>query len=718
MIKLLLLLWPIFSWGSHSTLMGNEITPSNIQALRPIYTGASKAAGYFSPQTWYVRADGGTRFSTNVTSGQCDGLADVAYPGSGTNQHCAFNDFRYTWDDFSGLVGQGVWVIAGGDTVIIRGCHALAGQQNPSNPACRIGYDNDSNSGGWCAGISSQGCFMPSIPAGTSGQHTRILGGNWATCNTGGATNPKLYESNLTQIFGGFSLFATLNMSNTSNIDIQCLEIDSHNGVCTQAGSPSSPRGCNTSPPLDDYANSGVFTNLNTCDINFTDVYIHGYDSSGFFGPICGTINLLRVFAGFNEFSGWNFDDSNIYNGNNVSCAINGSNQITCTYSGPTILYPTMIVLFSGFSGGDAFLNGTTATITSGSSGTFTGSYTHAAYTTTTTGSFNNEATPDAPGTSFLLTHVIFEGNGCYEEYPIVDAFPARVCYDTNSSGFGDSISGQQTNLDAMMCFDCQNLYNTKDCFIGPHTFINTLTIVNSVSIGCMGSNWKWGGNTSANNVTFYDNLTVGNCVRMSQPLPGAPSGYNVNLTGFCRAGANVLASNISPGSTWNIYNSTWVVYELTTFFVDCSVIPCTSTINFTNNIFLGYTNPNVPGYSGQLPALYLLAQPSITGVSSYNVEFGLRNGDCPAGGSGNICLDPLLVGEPAQGSVPPESTLDNFDFLLTASSPAITNGTASLCADVDFIGLPQTVPCTMGAYIFNGGLPVFSTRPVFRGHH
>jgi hypothetical protein len=63
-------------------------------------TSSSVTTGLFTivaPQTWYVRADGGSRYSAGVTTGQCDGKADVAYSGSGTNQHCAFNDFRYLW---------------------------------------------------------------------------------------------------------------------------------------------------------------------------------------------------------------------------------------------------------------------------------------------------------------------------------------------------------------------------------------------------------------------------------------------------------------------------------------------------------------------------------------------------------------------------------------------------------------------------------------------
>jgi len=45
-------------------------------------------------RTWYVRRDGGTRYSANVAAGQCDGQADSPYTGKGANQHCACKEFR------------------------------------------------------------------------------------------------------------------------------------------------------------------------------------------------------------------------------------------------------------------------------------------------------------------------------------------------------------------------------------------------------------------------------------------------------------------------------------------------------------------------------------------------------------------------------------------------------------------------------------------------
>jgi hypothetical protein len=263
--------------------------------------------------TWYVRRDGGTRYSSNVPSGQCDGKADAAYPGSGSNKHCAFKDFRYMWDDKSGKVGAGAWVIAGGDTVIIRGCTAGAGQKNPSNPNCRVGWDAPTGTGDnlWCYGVGSYGCYNPPIPAGTAAQHTRILGQNYAACNVGGATNPKVYVSNLTQLFGGFSLKYALNLSSTKYVDVQCLEITSHNGQCTKGGAPAYPRGCSGDQPLDDFDDEGIRTDKNSANITLQDVYIHGFNDAGLLGPIGGPITMTRVFSGFNGKVGWQFDDGN-----------------------------------------------------------------------------------------------------------------------------------------------------------------------------------------------------------------------------------------------------------------------------------------------------------------------------------------------------------------------------------------------------------------------
>jgi Putative Ig domain len=613
-----------------ATVSDNSSPVQTASASTSIVVAAAVAPG--PGTTWFVRPDGGTRYSSNVTAGLCDGQADVAYPGSGTNQHCAFNDVRYLWMD--GTYGNSAWVISGGDTVVIRGCAALSSQQNPDAPHCRIGWDkatgNDSQNF-WCAGVSAfWGCSMPPPPNGTASQHTRILGAcAYGTYSCTPIDNNYPYTSNnLTQLFGGFGVGAVMYLSGSSYVDVEGLEITSHNGACTTLGSPVYPAGCSTSSPLSDFANWGVVFTNTTSNVTLQDLYIHGFTNLGIGGPIGGPITLTRVFSGFNAFAGWNFDDGS--------------------------------------------------------------------------------STPDAPGSSITQSYVTMIGNGCLEEYPIVHTqFPALSCWDSSSGGFGDSWSGQNTELDSFTCDHCYIAYNTKDAAIGPHTLLKNLSVTNSSFVGNMGQQGKWGMEPNSATV-FTNNLFVGNCNRMSQQLPGAAQNFNTStglngsyLSNFCRAAGDVFDYFSDANSTVLFANNTIVTYSPTVFDFGCGTagVCGTSPYVMKNNIFLGYTTsasyyPN----SGQAPGLFYMAESSVSIASSYNIEFGVRNGDCSSGGTGIICSDPQLVSEPAQGTVPPESTLDNFNFYPATGSPAIGAGVAVPGVTTDYYGVTRPNPPTIGA--------------------
>jgi hypothetical protein len=589
-----------------------------------------------SAETWFVRHDGGTRYSTKMHGGECDGRADAPYPGKGVDRHCAFNDVRYMWSDNSGA--QNAWVIAGGDTVVIRGCAALSSQMNPSNPNCRLGYDNATNGNApnsWCGyGNPNSSCFNPPIPSGTAGQPTKILGGcAYGTYSCTPINNNYPYGStNETQLFGGFGLTWTFNLESTNYVDIEGIELTTHNGVCTiGTGTPAYPRGCSSNIPYDDFAQNGFITNNATSNIVFQDVYVHGFNASGLMGPIGGPITMTRMFVGFNAFAGWNFDDGS--------------------------------------------------------------------------------GTPNAGTPSITANYVTMIFNGCYEQYPITATYPAQVCYDTNSGGFGDSWSGQGTGgtgstMTAFICNFCVDDYNTKDGFIGPHLAITTITITNSVAIGNMGSNWKWGGADGIpNTTTFENNLTVNNCTRMNAAMTGVPSTYNQYLTGFCRAGGNGMANVIPIGAIWNIQNNTFISAQQIAIYAGCAGTDtsCAATINSTNNVFLGYVDPNNP-YGTSVPTLYYLP----TGVvlnTSHNDEFGMRDGTCPSTANGMICSDPLLLNEPSQ-TWSSESALDVFNpfvagnsFYPSSSSPLLGAGiTYRGILSTDYAGNAQTSPPVMGA--------------------
>ena len=581
-----------------------------ISLLLILYVQSSTAC---AQTTWYIRPDGGTRFDANVPAGQCDGMSDASYPGSGANQHCAFNDFRFLYDDQTSQ--NWAWVIAGGDTVIVRGGPYRVGIDNATNAP-------NANGKSWCIGSGSvpYGCYNPTIPAGTASQHTRILGENYASCG----------QSNMTQLFGGFGDITTLNLSGAQYVDVACLELTRHS-QCIQAGQPAYPSPCNTNyPGIDDYASYGIVMTTTTQNVTLTDLWIHGFPLTGIQGPIGGAITLSRVNISFNGFAGWNFDD--------------------------------------GYD------------------------------------------TPDAPGSSINASYVSMIGNGCNQEYPIVHAFPAVSCYDSNSGGFGDSWSGQDTPLASFTCDHCIQAYNTKDGFIGPHTQITNLAITNSQSYGNMGQQWKWG--TSPNSTTtFANNLTIGNCQRMSQQLPGAPINYNAAtgtqgayLSLFCRAAGDIFSFYSAANSSVLFAFNTTVGYSATMFDLACDTTnTCSSTpYIFRDNIMVGFLQPTYDPTNANVPGLYYFRDSSDGVTEDHNLYFNMRNGSCSS--PGDICSDPLFVNEPPLTLVS-ESQLDNFNFNLSSTSPAIGTGVAITGITTDFNGNPRPNPPAIGAVELQTGM-------------
>lgn len=309
----------------------------------------------FGTTTWYVNAGGGNRYEpTDQPTGQCDGQSPAPYPGTGVNQHCAFNDVRYLWTDgtYTTDVNAGApkwgWIGAGGDTYLISDGPWRVGQNGP-NSGDSFGLNGNPFATG-----------APSPPSGTSGAHTKILGEHFASCGS---------QSAMTQIFGGYGVFQVLSLG-SAYVDVECIELTRHS-QCIKYGSPALPSGCNTSFPLDDYANNGIGTSTGTHDVLLQDMWIHGFTSRGIIGPIGGTITATRVQIAINGETGWDFDDGT---GNNTpgdphqfgTPSVNGvlvANGLLIEWSGCNQAYPggTVLNCYSQSTGGQGDGIGTPA---------------------------------------------------------------------------------------------------------------------------------------------------------------------------------------------------------------------------------------------------------------------------------------------------------------------------------------------------------------------
>jgi Putative Ig domain len=564
--------------------------------------------------TWYVRPDGGSRYSANATTGQCDGKADAAYSGSGTNQHCAFNDYRYLYDDKSWQ--NSAWVIAGGDTVILRG------------GPYRVGYSAGDGSNVWCYGQSGgpYGCINPTIPAGTATQHTQILGENYASCGS---------QASETQLFGGFGVQMALNLKGAQFVDVKCIELTRHS-QCIQHGSPAYPNTCNTSyPGIDDYVADGIFTDVNTHDLLLQDMWIHGFTDRGVIGPIGGLVTATRVDIAYNGMAGWDFDDGSGSNAGNGTASVNGV---------------------------------------------------------------------------WNLNQTTIEWNGCNQEYPIVDQYPAISCYSQSTGGYGDGVGTPPGTCLASTINGSSFHNNTQDGLDLGHADTGTncpLTIVNSTAYANNGGTFKLGPNENPS--VFENNLVLANCLRMSQPISGTPSTYNTNLSDFCRAN-DAMSFNFRQGGTTILANNTVVSYAPTTFDIQCWDAPgegspgdtgagCgSSALTFQNNLVLGYDNPGTYDQGGQVggPGLFFIRDPLGTIVRNNNLYFGIGHGfTCPTGFAGEICQDPLFVSEPVWTGEP---SLDNFNFNLTAGTPAMGAGTYLPSLTLDYSGVHRPNPPSIGA--------------------
>jgi len=225
-----------------------------------------------SATTYYVRPDGGT-------AEQCTGLVDVAYPGSGTGQACA-------WDHiFRALPPDGTVLLSGGDTLIVGAGSYRMGWGAP-------GADSD---GDTCASDFRWGCYMPPLPSGPDPAHpTRILGQGW---DSGCVDPPELWGAERPDIM--------LNLTDASNVELGCLEVTDHSGcVEFHSGGLACER---DTAPYGDWAPVGLQAE-DSSEVWLHDLDIHGLAAVGIHAGRLHDWTVERVRLAANGAAGWDGD--------------------------------------------------------------------------------------------------------------------------------------------------------------------------------------------------------------------------------------------------------------------------------------------------------------------------------------------------------------------------------------------------------------------------
>jgi len=234
--------------------------------------------------TYYVRPDGGD-------ATQCTGRVNAKYPGSGTNQACAWSH------PFIALPPLGTARIAGGDQLVIATGSYMMGAGAPGTAACSY----------------SPECVAATIPSGPDAAHpTRIVGSEAAS---GCANKPELW--------GTEQAAYIFNLTNRNNVAFECLDLTDHSAcVVGHTGSLACQR---ATPPYGPWARTGIYA-ADSQGVSFRKVDLHGFAGNG--------INAGRV-------KDWSFEDvrivANGWAGWDGNVGANSSNAGTLKFKRVTI---------------------------------------------------------------------------------------------------------------------------------------------------------------------------------------------------------------------------------------------------------------------------------------------------------------------------------------------------------------------------------------------
>lgn len=280
--------------------------------------------------TRYVRTDGGT-------GTQCDGLTDHALAGaSGTN--CALNSPMWVFPYRSGSSTSRA--AAAGDTVVIGTGSYRTGCMNSST--CADSTYNVIRDGN-CNEFQSYDCYMNTIP-----NNVTVVGCSTTGCGCSSAYNSttKLWETTCStarpEIWGAGRTLSVFNIVGATGITLKDLEITDR-GACGE-GHPTLNCGSGNQPTLLT-AQDGIRA-INSQDITFQNLYIHGLWRNGIYGGSVGNHTYNNVRLAYNSKAGEDTDSCN----NDGTCGVSSGKYMTYS-NGTTVEYNGCVESWNGTTG-------------------------------------------------------------------------------------------------------------------------------------------------------------------------------------------------------------------------------------------------------------------------------------------------------------------------------------------------------------------------------
>lgn len=217
--------------------------------------------------TYYVRDGGGSVYGTSQATNTCNGTVNVIY-SFGASPNCAVNHPAWILGTNGYNGNPNTQILQSGDTMNIDG-------DSDTSPGTQAQYMTGygmPNTSGICNNAGKYNCYMQTIPAGTLGHQTSIIGT--------GTHKPQLWSTQ--------NSYEVLNASN-NYLTLQWLELTDH--VACAYNDPTG--GCPTldgNPQYDGMRLSGD-------GIVMTDVYVHGFARYGIYGAGFGSATFTRLYV-------------------------------------------------------------------------------------------------------------------------------------------------------------------------------------------------------------------------------------------------------------------------------------------------------------------------------------------------------------------------------------------------------------------------------------